>query len=42
LVALLSSPGGRTDALVESFMMTVDSMALTGTVEAIMTGMGGE
>jgi hypothetical protein len=42
LAALLLSPGGRTDALVEALMQTVDSIEFTGTVEDIMAGMGGE
>ncbi len=41
LAALLSSPGGRTDAMVEEFMMSVNSIAFTGNVEDIMAGMGG-
>ncbi len=40
LAALLSSPGGRTDTMVEAFMMSVNSIAFTGTVEDIMAGMG--
>lgn len=42
LAALLSSPGGRTDAMVETFMRTVNSIEFTGTVEAMMAGMGSE
>lgn len=42
LAALLLSPGGRTDALVEALMQTVDSIEFTGTVEDMMAGMGGE
>jgi hypothetical protein len=42
LAALLSSPGGRTDALVEDFMRTVNSIEFTGTAEAILAGMGGK
>lgn len=42
LAALLSSPGGRTDAMVEAFMMTVNSIEFTGTEDAILAGMGGE
>lgn len=40
LAALLLSPGGRTDALVEDFIRTVNSIEFTGTVENIMAGMG--
>lgn len=42
LAALLLSPGGRTDALVEDFMRTVNSIEFTGTAEAILAGMSGE
>jgi hypothetical protein len=42
LAALLSSPGGRTDAMVETFMLTVNSIEFTGTVEVILAGMSGE
>jgi hypothetical protein len=42
LAALLLSPGGRTDAMVEAFMKTVESIEFTGTLEDIMAGMGGE
>ena len=42
LAALLSSPGGRTDAMVVAFMLTVNSIEFTSTVEAIIAGMGGE
>jgi hypothetical protein len=41
LAALLSSPGGRTDAMVEEFMMSVNSIAFTGTADAILAGMSG-
>lgn len=42
LAALLSSPGGRTDEMVESFMMTVNNIEFQGTAEAILAGMGVE
>lgn len=42
LAALLLSPDGRTDALVDDFMRTVNSIEFTGTVEDLMAGMGGE
>jgi hypothetical protein len=41
LGALLSSPGGRTDAMVESFMMSINSIEFTGMAEAMMAGMNG-
>ena len=39
LAALLSSPGGRTDAMSESFMMTVNSIEFTGTADAMLAAM---
>jgi hypothetical protein len=42
LAALLSSPVGRSDALVEALMMSVTSIAFTGAAETLMAGMGGE
>lgn len=41
LAALLSSPGGRTDAMVEAFMMSVNSIELTGMADAMLAGMNG-
>lgn len=41
LAALLSSTGGRTDAMVEDFMMTVNTVEFTGTVDAVMPGVNG-
>ncbi|MBI5670645.1 MAG: hypothetical protein HZC41_21850 [Chloroflexi bacterium] len=42
LAALLSSPGGRTDAMVETFMLTVNSIEFTATADTLMAAMSGE
>lgn len=42
LAALLSSPGGRTDAMVASLMLTVNSIEFTATADRLMAAMSGE
>lgn len=42
LVALLSSVGGRTDAMLDDALALANSIEFTGTVEGILAGLGGE
>lgn len=42
MVSMISAPGERTAEMVDGLMAVVNSIAFTGTVEAILAGMGGE